>query len=415
MQTNTVHAQLPLVYQTYIYSSSGEEYFGKYWPTNTDVANAIAIDRAAKQAPENSSYPPMRLFEGCDDLKVRIRISNPISDDTTIYMKFRFTTSIQDINVRNLVTIPDSVPIPHGVTYFEVPYLVKHMPDDKNGSLIGVKGVITRPDGSDYSSSPFDYINIFNRYTYNVEYSARTALHKGYIRLNIQGATPQIVCSFDGGYTWVKPQDEFTGSYLDKALEAGVIYIKEPNSCLLTTIPFGSHGNIGDPGEPGIGITRTITMPYIADAILSHEEGTYYVASTDNFVFTIQPTGSNAGLVPLVKTNRTSIPDSEGVKIKDNADGSYTITIIRVQQSITLSVDFATSNESINNGNRVWANDGQLYIQVSANGIANIYQSTGALAKSMIISAGETTSVSLPAGFYIVKLNNGSTYKIVLK
>ena len=416
--THTAHAQLPYVSQVFIYSSSGNEYIGKYWPANTPAADAVRMDYEAKNA--NPSSPPMRLFEGCDDLKLRIRLIGTIPDDKVIYMKFRFYdySSAGGVNTRAAITLPDSVAIPHGVSYFEVPYQINHLPDDQNGGLAAVRGYISNPNGSE-NSGQTDYVNMFNRFTYHVEYSPRTVQYKGHLRLNIQEASPQIVCSLDGGYTWRKPQDEFSGSIVDKALEAGVIYIKEPNSCLLVTIPFGKgSGGIGEPGnsgDPGSSISRQITMPYIANAIINREQGVHYVSSGGNFVFTIQPTGANAGLVPVVSTNRTGVPDSEGVKIEDNGDGSYTVSILRVQQTITLSIDFATSNKAIDNGNKVWADNDQLYIQSTTNGTANIYNAAGTLVKSTKVSAGEITVVSIPTGFYVVKMSDDKTYKIILR
>lgn len=406
--STSVYAQQnpPSILYFYIYSTNGQEYFGKYWPEKTDINEAIAMDQTAKN--ENSGN--MRLFEGCD-LKLYIELNRMVPKDTTIYLKMRFNnySFSGGVDTRAAVNLPDSIPIPGGVTKFEYPYRINHLPEAQDGGLARVEGYTTYPNGAEYSRFP-DRANFYNKFTYNLEYNPRTTLHKGYIKLNIKGGTPQLVCSFDGGVTWVKPQEEFTDSYIDKALEAGVIYIKEPNSCHLETIPFGkSSGGIGIP------IQRAITMPDISNAIVSHDQGIYYVSSTNNFVFTIQPTGANAGMLPVVTTNRTIIPDSEGVKIEDNGDGSYTVTILRVQQAITISVDFATANEAIDNGNKVWADKDMLYIQTASNQIINIYNTAGARVKTMSISAGETKSVALPAGFYIVKTDNEKVYKIILR
>lgn len=162
-------------------------------------------------------------------------------------------------------------------------------------------------------------------------------------------------------------------------------------------------------------ISRAVTMPAIANAIVSYEEGIYYIPSMSDFVFTIQPTGTNTGRVPVVTTNRVNVPDSEGVKIEDNGDGSYTVSILCVQQSVTISVDFATGNEVVDKGNKVWADKDMLYIQTATNRIVNIYNAAGVLLKSINIPAGETTGISLPVGLYVVKPDNDKVYKIILR
>lgn len=396
----------PSLLYFYIYSTSGQEYFGKYWPEKTDINKAIAMDQAAK----NDNPSNMRLFEGCEDLKLRIMLNRTVPKDTTIYLKMRFTdySNSGGVNTRAAVNLPDSIPIPSGVTYFEYPYKINRLLEAQNGGLAQIEGYTTYPNGTEYSRFS-DRANFYNKFTYHLEYSPRTVPETGNFKLNIKGATSHLVCSFDGGVTWEKPQEEYTGSYITKALKVGVIYIKEPNSCLLEAIPFGNSNEHGSSS-----ITRPVTLPNIPNAVVSHEQGIHYVSSTNNFVFTIRPTGENAGKVPVVKTDRTSIPDSEGVKIEENGDGSYKVTIMYVQQAITVSVDFATDNESIDGKNKVWANNSLLYITTSANETALIYNTAGILIKTISIDAGETVSVPLATGFYAVQLGD-QTYKVILR
>lgn len=85
-----------------------------------------------------------------------------------------------------------------------------------------------------------------------------------------------------------------------------------------------------------------------------------------------------------------------------------------MQQSININIDFTTGNEAIGGHSKVWAKNKQLYIIPESDDIAYIYNAAGMAIKSISVSDGETTGIPLPAGLYIVKLNN-NTYKVVIK
>lgn len=339
------------------------------------------------------------------------RLIGTIPDDTTIYMKFRFYdySNTGGVNTRAAVNIPDSVAIPNGVSYFEIPYTINHIPEDQNGGLAAIRGYIRNPNGSE-NSGQTDYVNIFSRFTYEYDFQKPAPLFTVFFRLNLKDASPHVICSVDGGFTWDKPKTEYTGADLSKIMETGVFYIKEPNSCHLATISVGKKE---EEQIPPSAIKRQMNIPYTTNAIISHT-GTFYIASGQNFTFNITPTGTNAGLVPVITTNRTSIPDSEGVKIEDNKDGSYTVTILSVQQSININIDFATTNEAIEGDHKVWTDNKLLYISSTLNSTAFVYNTVGALIKTVVLSADQTASLTLPEGLYIVKLGN-KTYKVVLK
>lgn len=402
----------PHILYFYIYSTNGQEYFGKYWPENTNMNEAITMDQAAK----NDNPSNMRLFEGCEDLKLRIMLNKTVPKDTTIYLKLRFNdySSSGGVNTPAAVNLPDSIPIPSGVTLFEYPYQINHLPEAENGGMARIEGYTTYPNGIEYSRFS-DRANFYNRFTYDVETSWSTSTYLSGVKLKIMGATSHVVYSIDNGYTWRKPENEefieFNEYEMNQIRNAGIIYIKEPNSCILETITFGNNNEETPP--PSI-TKRPVTLPHIANAIVSLSQGTYYVPSAQNFVFTITPTGENIGLVPVITTNRTSIPDSEGVQIEDNKDGSYTITILYVQQAVNINVDFATGNGLIEGNNNVWASNSELHISSVSSNFAYIYSAMGTLIKTVTIPAGETITTSLPAGIYIVKLND-KPYKVVLK
>ena len=108
------------------------------------------------------------------------------------------------------------------------------------------------------------------------------------------------------------------------------------------------------------------------------------------------------------------ISDARGVLWKKNADGSYTYTVRRVQENLTVKLSYTQSNAEVA-GTRVWSENGQLYVTAAVSGRANVYNVLGKLNRSLTFSAGETKSVSVPAGIYVVSLNNGKAYKVAVR
>lgn len=251
--------------------------------------------------------------------------------------------------------------------------------------------------------------NVYKRFTTDVSFKRPTVNYAGRLDLNIKNGSPHLFRSLNRGVTWENAYLPFTQSQLANFAEdeGGYVMLKEPNSCWNATIFVGE--SVIPPG-----LQREIWIPEISNAVLSVKQGTNYVASRNNFVFTITPTGPNAGMVPVIHTDRISIPDSEGVKVVPNGDGSYTVTIYQVQQSIILTVDFATNNEAIEDAGKVWSVNGQLYVNSAETGVAHIFNAAGTLIKTLKVTEGETVQTTLPLGFYIVTLNN-NVYKASVK
>lgn len=258
---------------------------------------------------------------------------------------------------------------------------------------------------------------------FTVEYMAKTAQYAGSLRIsNITGSNPELYDNnLDNGEMWRELENtEYHRLGIDTVVfypfnnaELGVItygdriIVYGPQTYYLT-IP-----GLKDPETPGT-ILRPVTVPVVEDAVISREPGIHQVPSTQNFTFTIKPTGSNAGKIPVVTTGRTTVPDSEGVTYEELADGTWLVTILRVQTPINLSISFTVGNTDIESSSSVWASGGQLYVNASTNGNASVYSITGALVKTITLSAGETASESLSTGFYVVTVN-GKAYKVTIK
>jgi hypothetical protein len=70
---------------------------------------------------------------------------------------------------------------------------------------------------------------------------------------------------------------------------------------------------------------------------------------------------------------------------------------------VNLSDNFAT-----------WSQQGKLYIMALKAIKLNIYTTSGVLVKHMSLTEGETTSVSMSRGVYIVVPNDGKTKKVLV-
>lgn len=259
-----------------------------------------------------------------------------------------------------------------------------------------------------FTSDTTDVYNFYKRFTTSVKYSQPTVGYAGRLDLGIKDGSPDLFRSLNGGLTWEKASLPFTKSQIANISIGDVVLLKEPNSCWFSEVIVGKE--VGAPV-----IMRPVTVPEVSGAITSPMAGEHYIESREDFVLIVTPTGANVGKVPELKTNRTTVPDSEGVIRVDNGDGSYTFIIRCVQQPLTLSFDFVTGNASIDNGTNVWATSGQLFIYSPEAVAASIYDASGALVKTRNVSAGETAQTLLPSGIYFVSLNNGNAYKVAVK
>ena len=253
--------------------------------------------------------------------------------------------------------------------------------------------------------------SVYKRFTANPVFKRPTVGFPGSLNLNVQNGSPHLFRSLDRGLTWENAYLPFSQYQIANLAEdeGGYIILKEPNSCWNATI------SVSEDDLPPV-LERPIWIPEISNAIISGDakEGLNYVFSRNNFVFTITPTGASAGMVPVITTNRTSIPDSEGVKVEPNGDGSYTVTIYRIQEEIRITVDFSTSNESIEDLNKVWSANGQVYVTSGESGYVRFFNAAGKLLKTLKVTEGESMQTAVPLGFYIVTLND-KVYKVTVK
>ena len=240
---------------------------------------------------------------------------------------------------------------------------------------------------------------------------------------NFKKYTAGAYYSLDDGETWCEATDKtvnLTQSQVENLPEVVNVKMRLPGGC-------GSFFPVGaeyDPNDPSRGrrpdvpfsITRQITLNNetgdASSTLLEPLKQIYDVATGKDFTLTVRPTGNN---VPTLTTSRNGrLSDEIGVKTEVLPDGAYRFTIRKVQENLTVTLKYTVSNAEVD-GTRVWGEDGTLCITSAAAGRANIYNALGHFVNSLTLSAGETRRLSMPAGVYIVKLDNGRAYKAAVR
>jgi hypothetical protein len=142
-------------------------------------------------------------------------------------------------------------------------------------------------------------------------------------------------------------------------------------------------------------------------------ETTFFVNSRDNYSFTVWAKEGYT-LDNLKVTTGIPLRDTDGIVYEQNEDGSVTVTLLYITESLTVfvSISGVEASESIE-ASKVWAYGNQVYIYTGSATTAPIYTLNGSLLKKLSVGAGETV-VSLPKGYYVIILN-GKTYKVVVK
>ncbi|WP_317164470.1 T9SS type A sorting domain-containing protein [Parabacteroides distasonis] len=125
--------------------------------------------------------------------------------------------------------------------------------------------------------------------------------------------------------------------------------------------------------------------------------------SRDQFLLYLELDSAYSQSTPVVKAN--------GRAITPNRDGSYTIAVyedIRITiEDIIVSTARITDNKS-----RIRSSGGILYIDTSAPLDVSITTMAGKLIRHSPLPAGSNHLYGLPAGFYVVRLSDGTTAKV---
>ncbi|MDR2921334.1 MAG: T9SS type A sorting domain-containing protein [Tannerella sp.] len=165
-------------------------------------------------------------------------------------------------------------------------------------------------------------------------------------------------------------------------------------------------------------IYRAVHIPQVAGVITVPEAGTHYVESQGDFTFSVKHPSHPANQLLMVQTNRLDANgEPEELTGELNIeDGDHDYIIRRITHDITLKFGpelVSVDNASIDGG-AVWSYNNTINIRVPDENVASIYSIAGQLVKRLELSAGDNP-VPMERGVYIVTLQEGKKYKVIVK
>jgi hypothetical protein len=267
-----------------------------------------------------------------------------------------------------------------------------------------------------------DTSEVFDLYAKSVftvrKYVPPSLFYAGELDISITNGSPYMQRSLNNGRTWEFARDlrtgaevPFTASQISRIEDGLYILFREPNTCCTYDSIY-----VGPPVIVPPVIERRIVIPEIPGVTTYPPAGEYHVHSRDNFVFTVTPSDERYRSWDLKVAISRSVSGDDGVIITPNPDGSYTITIMQVQEDISILVTFTNpvANAAVEQ-TEIWTGGDQLYIHAAETGDARIYSISGALIQTPKLIAGKTTAIRLPKGFYLVTLYNDKTHKVIIR
>lgn len=168
---------------------------------------------------------------------------------------------------------------------------------------------------------------------------------------------------------------------------------------------------IPDP-DPTPTVFHSVTLPQVEGATTDPIAGIYEVEAWSSFRFYLTLDKEYDLSEPVVTTDR-----GETITPR-NSDGAYIIKYIR--QPVEIYIDNIVknpdpvANETIKTDqSKVWTEGGCLHIISATTGQLYIYTVEGKLQKKQPVITGETVTIPLPEGFYIVRINN-EQFKVII-
>lgn len=168
---------------------------------------------------------------------------------------------------------------------------------------------------------------------------------------------------------------------------------------------------IPDP-DPTPTVFHSVTLPQVEGATTDPIAGIYEVEAWSSFRFYLTLDKEYDLSEPVVTTDR-----GETITPR-NSDGAYIIKYIR--QPVEIYIDNIVknpdpvANETIKTDqSKVWTEGGCLHIISATTGQLYIYTVEGKLQKKQPVITGETVTIPLPEGFYIIRINN-EQFKVII-
>ncbi len=360
----------------------------------------------------------------CDCIQTLKLSFIPAAFDRKVVLSYLGIASKENIRKADGSPLPDTLNLKAGEELITFPIKVLTVPAKDNGKEGAIKACIVNGDcDTVMNKSTGNFFRFYNGIQTNIDFVEPGPHYPGRFKLNITGGSNKVYRSIDNGLHWEFARDTATGEerpftydQIDYFTASDRnVWLREPNACAEVKFFHFTKDSLNGPVLPNH--PRLVTMPEVPGLVSSYAPGYHYVNSGSDLTFRVMPTGVNAGKVPVVETGRTSIPDKQGVRVVSNGDGTYTVTIFRIREAIDLRISFVKNPDSNveADGTSIYTDRGVLYVTTPADNTARVYNVSGALVRTLKLSAGETIRTALPAGFYVVALDNGNTHKVIVK
>ena len=167
-----------------------------------------------------------------------------------------------------------------------------------------------------------------------------------------------------------------------------------------------------DPSPVPPTVYYTVTLPAVEGVTTDPSAGDYEVEAWSSFRFYLTLDKDYDLSEPVVTTDRgeTIAPQSSG--------GAYIVKYVRSDVQIfidgVMKNPDPVANETVKtNLSKVWATEGHLHIEAATDGRAYIFTADGRPQKIQPVTAGETITLPLPEGVYIVLIGD-ERFKVLL-
>ncbi|WP_224264239.1 T9SS type A sorting domain-containing protein [Parabacteroides goldsteinii] len=164
------------------------------------------------------------------------------------------------------------------------------------------------------------------------------------------------------------------------------------------------------PPEP---VYYTVTLPSVEGVTTDPAAGSHQVESWDNFRFYLTLDAAYDQSVPVVTTDdgKTITPRT--------SDGAYVLKNVCSDLSVTISgivKNPPVANEPVaSTATRIFTRDGRLFITADRPMQAQVVALTGRIVRSLALTAGTTRIDALSPGIYLVRLDNGTVEKVIVR
>ncbi|MDR1380293.1 MAG: hypothetical protein LBJ47_02315, partial [Tannerella sp.] len=196
------------------------------------------------------------------------------------------------------------------------------------------------------------------------------------------------------------------GSTLNTAAAGTVTVTATIANGRTASTPYTQDFSITVSAAPACRVTLTVSGGITSQPAA----GVYQVSSCSDFTFTLTLPSNQQ---PVVRTSRLVNGAAEELAATRNANGSYTFVAGQVCSDLEINVTSTVGNEDMPLS-KVWASGGKVCITSASTGTAYIYNVTGILVATLAHVSGETVSVALSGGLYLV-VSEGRSYKVMVR